>query len=78
VFSGWNGWRRFKKLPWEWRNIVFYSESGQDWHQFSGLIEQLNGGLGRRLTYVTSDRQDPGLRREHSNYRAIHIPEGLF
>lgn len=78
MFSGWNGWRQFKSLPWEWRNIVFYSESGQDWHQFSGLIEQLNGRLGRRLTYVTSDRQDPGLRRKHSNYRAVHIPEGLF
>jgi YidC/Oxa1 family membrane protein insertase len=78
VFSGWKGWRQFKKLPWEWRNIVVYSESGQDWHQFSGLIEQLNGTLGRKLTYVTSDPRDAGLRREHPNYRAIHIPEGLF
>jgi YidC/Oxa1 family membrane protein insertase len=78
VFFGWNGWRQFKKLPWDWRNIVVYSESGQDWHQFAGLIEQLNGPLGRPLTYVTSDPQDPGLRRVHPNYRAIHIPEGLF
>jgi YidC/Oxa1 family membrane protein insertase len=78
VLSGWKGWRQFKKLPWDWRNIVVYSESGQDWHQFSGLIEQLNGPLGRKLTYVTSDRQDPGLRRAHPNFRVIHIPEGLF
>jgi hypothetical protein len=78
VFSGWKRWRQFKKLPWEWRNIVFYSESGQDWHQFAGLIEHLNGPLGRRTTYVTSDAADPGLRREHPNYRAICIPEGLF
>ena len=78
MLSGWKGWRRFKRLPWDWRNIVVYSESGQDWHQFAGLIEQLNGPLGRPLTYVTSDRQDPGLRRVHPNYRAIHIPEGLF
>jgi YidC/Oxa1 family membrane protein insertase len=78
IFSGWKGWRQFKRLPWEWRNIVVYSESGQDWHQFSGLIEHLNGPLGRRTCYVTSDPADPGLAREHDNYRAICIPEGLF
>lgn len=78
LLSGWKGWRQFKKLPWDWRNIVVYSESGQDWHQFSGLIEELNGPLGRRTSYVTSDASDPGLRREHANYRAICIPEGLF
>lgn len=77
-FSGWKGWRRFKKLPWEWRNIVIFSESGQDWHQFSGLIEQLNGPLGCKTTYVTSDTKDPGLIRSHDNYRALYIPEGLF
>ena len=77
-FSGWNGWRQFRKLPWDWRNIVIYSESGQDWHQFSGLIEQLNGPLGRKVCYISSDAMDPGLAREHENYRAICIPEGLF
>ncbi len=49
--------------PPEWRNIVIYSESGQDWHQFSGLIEELNGPLGRKICYVTSDADDPGLQR---------------
>jgi len=77
-FSGWKGWRQFRKLPWAWRNIVIYSESGQDWHQFSGLIEQLNGPLGRKVCYVSSDAMDSGLEREHENYRAICIPEGLF
>jgi len=78
LFSGWKGWRQFKKLPWEWRNIVIYSESGQDWHQFSGLVEQLNGPLGRRTCYVTSDADDPGLSRQNDNFRAVYIPEGLF
>jgi len=77
-FSGWKGWRQYRKLPWAWRNIVIYSESGQDWHQFSGLIEQLNGPLGRKVCYVSSDAMDPGLEREHENYRSICIPEGLF
>ena len=77
-FSGWKGWRQFRKLPWAWRNIVIYSESGQDWHQFSGLIKQLNGPLGRKVCYISSDAMDPGLDRQHENYRAIHIPNGLF
>lgn len=78
LFSGWNGWRQFRRLPWEWRNIVVYSESGQDWHQFSGLIETLNGPLSRRVCYVTSSPDDPGLERQHENFRAICIPEGWF
>ena len=78
LISGWMGWRQFKRLSWEWRNIVAYSESGQDWHQFSGLIAQLNGPLNRKVCYVTSDKNDPGLERTHENYRAIWIPEGLF
>ncbi len=75
---GWKAWRTFKKLPWEWRNLVFYSESGQDWHQFSGLIEHLNGPLARKLVYISSDPGDPGLQRQHENYLSLCIPEGLF
>ncbi len=78
LISGWRGWRRFKKLPREWRHIVFFSETGQDWHQFSGLISELNEKLQRKTCYVTSDPADPGLSRQHENYRAIFIPEGLY
>lgn len=78
LISGWEGWRQFRKLPWEWRNIVIYSESGQDWHQFSGLVEELNQTLSRKVTYVTSDPSDAGLQRQHANFRAIWIPEGWF
>ncbi len=78
LFSGWRGWRQFKKLPWEWRNIVIYSESGQDWRQFSGLIGHLNQNLGCKTCYVTSDKSDPGLARVDENFHAIYLPEGLF
>ncbi len=76
--QGWKGWRAFKQLSWQWRNLVFYAETGQDWHQFSGLIETLNGELGRKVCYVTSDPADDGLIRRHANYQAICIPAGLF
>ena len=78
LITAWRGWRQFKKLPWDWRNIVVYSESGQDWHQFSGLIEYLCGEMARKVCYVTSDSQDPGLQIRHENFRTILISEGLF
>jgi YidC/Oxa1 family membrane protein insertase len=78
LISGWKGWRQFKKLPWDWRTIVMYSESGQDWHQFSGLVDYLNNELGRKVCYVTSDVGDAGLQRRHENFKSICIPEGLF
>lgn len=76
--AAWKGWRRFRQLPWEWRNLVFYSETGQDWHQFSGLMEELNTRWQRKVCYVTSDKNDPGLNHKHKNFQAICIPEGLF
>ena len=78
ILQALKGWREYRTLPAEWRNIVFYSESGQDWHYFAPLIEVLNGRLERRVTYVTSDNSDPGLAREHGLYKAICLPEGFF
>ena len=54
-------WRAYRGLPAEWREIVFYSESGQDWHHFEPLIAELTGPLERKVTYVSSDAGDPGL-----------------
>ena len=78
LYSGWKGWRQFKKLPWDWRNIVIYSESGQDWHQFSGLIRHLNQIFDCKTCYLTSDQDDPGLAYVHENFLGIYLPEGLF
>lgn len=61
-----------------WRNIVIYSESGQDWHYFEPLIAVLNDDLQHKVTYVTSDLNDPGLNRQHNLFQAIHISEGFF
>jgi len=76
--EGWAGWRKYRKLPADWRNIVIYSESGQDWHYFEPLIEVLNDQLLNKVTYVTSDPKDAGLSRKHELYKSIYIPEGFF
>jgi YidC/Oxa1 family membrane protein insertase len=78
LLKAWSGWRGYRKLSADWRNIVFYSESGQDWHYFEPLIAALNADLQRQVTYITSDQHDPGLNRQHNLYRAICIPEGFF
>jgi len=78
ILQAWSGWRSYRKLPAPWRNIVFYSESGQDWHYFEPLIAGLNADLKHKVTYVTSDPDDPGLNRQHDLFRAICISEGFF
>jgi CDP-glycerol glycerophosphotransferase (TagB/SpsB family) len=77
LFKGWSEWREYRRLPADWRNIVIYSESGQDWHYFEPLISALNDELLHKVTYVTSDPDDDGLNRQHELFKAIHIPEGL-
>ncbi len=76
--KGWSPWRQYRKLSADWRNIVFYSESGQDWHYFEPLIGVLNDDLQHKITYITSDPNDTGLDRQHELFKAIYIPEGLF
>ena len=78
MFKAWSGWRSYRKLPADWRNIVIYSESGQDWHYFEPLIAVLNDELQHKVTYVTSDQADPGLSRQHQHFKAICIPQGFF
>ena len=78
MIQAWSGWRRYRKLSAHWRNIVFYSESGQDWHYFAPLIEVLNADLQHKVTYVTSDKNDPGLNQQHDLFTAICIPAGFF
>jgi YidC/Oxa1 family membrane protein insertase len=78
MLKGWSGWRSYRKLSADWRNIVIYSESGQDWHYFEPLIAVLNDELQHKVTYVTSDESDPGVSRQHQLFKAIYIPEGFF
>ena len=78
LLNGFSAWREYRKLSADWRNIVIYSESGQDWHYFEPLITVLNGDLQHQVTYVTSDLNDPGLSYHHKLFKAICIPEGLF
>jgi YidC/Oxa1 family membrane protein insertase len=73
----WREHRRWKRLPRDERSIVFYSESRQDWHHFEGILDRLTGELSRTVCYVTSDPEDPGLRRDHPRLRGFCIEGGF-
>jgi YidC/Oxa1 family membrane protein insertase len=71
-------YRRFKKLPQDKRNIVFYAESRQDWHHLEPLITYLSNTLSRTVCYVTSDPNDTGLYQNNSNLLGFYIKEGFL
>ncbi len=75
---GWSEYRRFRQLAPELRNVVFYSESRQDWHHFEPIIEHLCGALSRTVCYVTSDPLDADRQRPDGRLLTFHVPEGLL
>ena len=59
MWQDWRSFRRFQKLPARDRNIVFYSETHQDWHHLQPLIEFLTTRLSRTVCHVTSETTVP-------------------
>src|SRR2546422_601074 len=55
TWEDWKSYRRFTKLPPRDRNIVFYSETYQDWHHLQPLIDFLIERLSRSVCHVTSE-----------------------
>ncbi len=56
MWQDWTSYRRFQKLPPRDRNIVFYSETRQDWHHLQPLIDFLIEKLSRTVCHVTSEQ----------------------
>lgn len=77
-FKSWVQYRRFKSLSPDKRNIVFYAESGQDWHHLEPLINRLTNNSSRTVCYVTSDTDDIGLKQNNRNLLSFYIREGLL
>ncbi|MBN1980678.1 MAG: CDP-glycerol glycerophosphotransferase family protein [Chitinivibrionales bacterium] len=77
LHSAYNYWH-FIRLPVSWRSIVFYAESGQDWHHFSPIIDYCCTTLGQKVCYISSDRNDPGLIPANDNVRSFYMKAGLW
>ena len=74
----WRSYRAFKALPRERKSIVFYSESGQDWHHFAPVIDHLTHVLGEEVVYLTSDPVDSGLQQKNEHLTGFCIGNGLI
>ena len=78
ALQNWRSYRAFKALPREAKRIVIYSESGQDWHHFAPVINELTQGLQEDVVYLTSDPEDPGLQQDNPRLRGFCVGNGLI
>ncbi len=72
------GYRSFKNTNDSDKELVFYSESGQDWHHFRPLIEGMLDNYEHKIAYVSSDPNDPGLRLKDNKLTTYFIGSGVF
>lgn len=74
----WRQYRAFRRLPRSDRRIVFYAESGQDWHHWRDLIGHLTTEMEETSCYVSSDPDDPGLHQGSPRISPFWIGRGLW
>jgi hypothetical protein len=78
ALRNWRSYRAFKALPRARKRIVFYSESGQDWHHFAPVINHLTHVLREEAVYLTSDSDDSGLQQNNERLTGFCIGNGLI
>jgi hypothetical protein len=78
LFQNWQAHRAFKRLPRSDRHIVIFAESGQDWHHCASIVRHLTVVLGKKVCYVSSDANDPGLAQNHASILPFCIGDGFF
>src|SRR6266436_4486039 len=78
IWEDWQDYRSFRKLPPRDRNIVFYSETHQDWHHLQPLIDFLVERLGRTLCHITSEPTVPLPRLPAAGLNGFRIRSGAM
>lgn len=63
----------FKKIPKAEKSIIFYAEHEGYYPYFEGLIEKLITGHKQTLCYITSDGNDPILRKSQPQIRTFYL-----
>lgn len=66
-------YRFFWRTPKAEKAIVFYAEHEGYYPYFEGIIEKLISEYNRALCYVTSDSNDPILRKSNVSIRAFYL-----
>jgi len=75
-FFEWKELGRFNKLPKEQKKIVFYAESAADWPHLGPVIEHLTNTLNQEVCYLTSDFNDPLLKKNKKNILSFYVGSG--
>lgn len=76
-YRSYQNYKAFNRLTPDERNIVVYSESGQDWHHFQKIIDQILI-KSKPVCYISSDPSDPGLHLKHSLFKSFYIKPGFW
>ncbi len=76
-FRSWSEYHRFNKLGGDHRSIVFYAETGQDWHHLEPYVSGVTA-RGRTVVYVTSDRDDPAFSQNNPNLVPFFMKNGFW
>ncbi|MCU0608654.1 MAG: hypothetical protein MUF22_02655, partial [Chitinispirillaceae bacterium] len=77
LFS-WSEYRRFYRLSSDDRGIVFYAETGQDFHHFAGIIDRITHLERKSVCYVTSQRNDNIFSLDNPKIKPFYIRAGLL
>jgi len=73
----WNQWRLFLKLPQEYHRLVVYSEGSHDWpHIGPIIIEFFRLSQNEKVSYLSSEKNDPGLKYNHPRFESFYIGSG--
>ena len=78
VWQDWSNYRRFQHLPPRDRNIVFYSETHQDWHHLQPLIDFLTERLSRTVCHITSEPTAPLLPVSRAGLHTFRIRSSVL
>lgn len=68
---------KYSQLPLEQRAITFYSEGGQYWPHFEGMIYELTETHNLPISYLTSSKSDPILDDPPPGVSPFFIGEGF-
>lgn len=68
---------KYSQLPIEQRAITFYSEGGQYWPHFEGMIHELTEAHNLPISYLTSSKSDPILDDPPPGVSPFFIGEGF-
>ena len=67
---------KFSALPKEKRRLTFYSEGLNYWPHLEPLITELLKTSDIFITYISSNKNDPGLLVQHKNFLSFEIDDG--